>query len=176
MTSPSPVTPPSKSLASFGAQAACKSICTHSGILTVHDNHKLGLSCRHKLIDVHELCIWCKSQGQYVAIYFTGALFKTTENNCKFNENRHFTQLAMGFYGWPEYETFFLQLEFRWWTCKNNIDWHVSYNTMTQTMTSYLVVRKSHSRCFNDNYYAWHVFAIDFMDGQPGTIIRIHNP
>ena len=48
-----------------------------------------------------------------MAIYFTGALFKTTENNCKFNENRHFTQLAMDFYEWHEYETFFLQLEFR---------------------------------------------------------------
>ena len=48
-----------------------------------------------------------------MAIYFTGALFKTTENNCKFNENRHFTQLAMGFYEWPEYETFILQLELR---------------------------------------------------------------
>ena len=48
-----------------------------------------------------------------MAIYFTGALFKTTENNCKFNENRHFTQLAMDFYEWPEYETFILQLELR---------------------------------------------------------------
>ena len=124
-------TPPSKSLASLEAQAACQSIDTHFGILTAHDNHKLGLICHHKLIDVHELCIWCKSQGQYVAIYFTGALFKMTENNCKFNENRHFTQLAMGFYEWLEYETFFLQLEFRWWTCKNSIDWHVSYNNMT---------------------------------------------
>ena len=32
-----------------------------------------------------------------------------------------FAQLAMDFYEWPEYETFFLQLEFRWWTCKNSI-------------------------------------------------------
>ena len=32
---------------------------------------------------------------------------------------------------WPEYETFFLQLESRRWTCKNNIDWQVSYNNMT---------------------------------------------
>ena len=40
-------------------------------------------------------------------------------------------QLAMDFYEWPEYETFFLQLEFRWWTCKNNIDWHVFCNDMT---------------------------------------------
>ena len=63
-----------------------------------------------------------------MVIYFTGALFKTTENNCKFSENRCFTQLAMDFYVWPEYETLFLQLEFRWWTCKYSIDWHVSYN------------------------------------------------
>ena len=34
------------------------------GILTVYDNHKLGLFCHHKLIDVHELRIWCESQGQ----------------------------------------------------------------------------------------------------------------
>ena len=60
-----------------------------------------------------------------------GHFFKTTENNCKFNENRFFTQLAMDFYVWPEYETFFLQLEFRWWTCKDSIDWHASYNNMT---------------------------------------------
>ena len=82
----------------------------------------------------------------------------------------------MDFYEWPEYETFFLQLEFRWWTCKNSIDWHVSDNNMTQTMTSYLIVRKSHSRCFNDILNAWNVFAIDFIDEQPGTIIRIHIP
>ena len=31
-----------------------------------------------------------------------------TENNYKFNENRHFQQLAMDLYEWPEYETFFL--------------------------------------------------------------------
>ena len=37
----------------------------------------------------------------------------------------------MDFYEWPEYETFFLQLEFEWWTCKNSIDWHASYNNMT---------------------------------------------
>ena len=43
-------------------------------------------------------------------------------------------------------------------------------------MTSYLVVRKSHLRCFNDIFYAWNVFAIDFIDEQPGTIIRIHIP
>ena len=48
-----------------------------------------------------------------MAICFRGALLKTAENNCKFNENRHFTQLAMDFYEWPEYETLFLQLEFR---------------------------------------------------------------
>ena len=47
-----------------------------------------------------------------MSIYSTGALFKTTENNCKFNEYRHFTQLAMDFYEWPKYESFFLQLEF----------------------------------------------------------------
>ena len=46
-----------------------------------------------------------------VAICFTGPLFKSTENNCKFNENLHITQLAMDFYTWHEYETFFLQLE-----------------------------------------------------------------
>ena len=50
-------TPPSKSLASLGAQAACHSIDTHIGILAVHDNHKLGLLSHHKLIDVHDLCI-----------------------------------------------------------------------------------------------------------------------
>ena len=61
-------TPPSKSLASLGAQTARQSIDTHFGILTVHDNHKPGLFCHHKLIDVHELCIWCESQGQQVAI------------------------------------------------------------------------------------------------------------
>ena len=43
-------------------------------------------------------------------------------------------------------------------------------------MTSYLVVRKSHSRCFNDILKAWNVFAIDFIDEQPGTMIRIHIP
>ena len=48
-----------------------------------------------------------------MAIYFTGTFFKTTENNFKFKENRHFTQLAMDFYELPEYETFFLQLQFR---------------------------------------------------------------
>ena len=53
-----------------------------------------------------------------MAIYFTGALFKTTENNYKFNEIRHFTQLVMDLYDSPDYETFSLQLEFRWWTCK----------------------------------------------------------
>ena len=57
-------TPPSKSLASLGAQTACQSIDTHFGMLTVHDNHKLGLFCHHKLIDVHELCIWWESQAQ----------------------------------------------------------------------------------------------------------------
>ena len=57
--------------------------------------------------------------------------FKLTENNCKFNENRHFAQLAIDFFYWPEYETFFLQLESRRWTCKNSIDWQVSYNNMT---------------------------------------------
>ena len=50
-------TPPSKSLASLGEQAACQSIDAQFGILTVHDNHTLGLFCHHKLIDVHELCI-----------------------------------------------------------------------------------------------------------------------
>ena len=124
-------TPPSKSLASLEAQAACQSIDTDFGILTVHDNHKLGLFCHHKLMDILELCIWCESQAQWVAVNFTGALFKTIENNCKFNEKRHFTQLAMAFHEWPEYETFFLQLELRRWTCKNSIDWHVSYNNMT---------------------------------------------
>ena len=49
-------TPPSKSLASLGAQAACQSIEAHFAILTVHDNHTLGLFCHHKVIDVHELC------------------------------------------------------------------------------------------------------------------------
>ena len=57
-------TPPSKSLASLGAQAACQSIDTHFGILTVHDNHKLGLFCHHKLMDVPQLCIWCERHGQ----------------------------------------------------------------------------------------------------------------
>ena len=114
--------------------------------------------------------------NKWLYIYITGALFKTIENNCKFNENRHFTQLAMDFYEWPEYETFFLQLEFMWWTCKNSIDWHVSDNNMTWTMTSYLIVRKSHSRCFDDIFYTWNVFAIDFIDRQPGTMIRIHIP
>ena len=57
-----------------------------------------------------------------MAILFTGALFKTAGNNCKFNENRHFTQLATEFHEWSEYETFFLQLEFRRWTFKNSID------------------------------------------------------
>ena len=109
-------TPPSKSLASLGEQAACQSIDTHLGILIVHGNHKLGLFCHHKLIYIHELCIWCESQGKQVAVYFTVALFKTTENYCKFNENRHFTQLVMDFYQWHEYEAFFLQLESRWWT------------------------------------------------------------
>ena len=122
---------PSKSLASLWAQAACQTINTHFGILTLHGNHKLGLFSHHKLIDGHELCIWCESQGQLVAVYFTETLFKTTENNCKFNENRHFTKLAMDFYEWLEYETFFMQLEFMWWTCKNIIDWHVSCNNMT---------------------------------------------
>ena len=37
----------------------------------------------------------------------------------------------MDFYEWPKYETFFLQLEFIRWTCKNSIDWQVSYNNMT---------------------------------------------
>ena len=46
-------TPLSKSLASVGAQAECQSIDTHFGILTAHDNHKMGLFCQHKLIDVH---------------------------------------------------------------------------------------------------------------------------
>ena len=100
-------------MASVGAQSACQSNDTQFGILTAHDNHKMGLFCHHKLIDVHELCILCESQGQYVVLYFTGALFKTTENNCKFIENRYFTQLAIDFYEWPEYETLFLQLEFR---------------------------------------------------------------
>ena len=50
-------TPPSKSLASLETQAACQSIDTHFGILTVHDNHKLELFCHHKLLDVHELYI-----------------------------------------------------------------------------------------------------------------------
>ena len=36
--------------------------------------------------------------------------------------------------------------------------------------------RKSHSRCFNDIFCAWNVFAIDFIDEQPCTIIRIHIP
>ena len=62
---------------------------------------------------------------------FTGAPLKSTENNCKINENRHFTQLAMGFYEWPEYETYFLQFQSRRWTFKNSIDWQVSYNNMT---------------------------------------------
>ena len=35
------------------------------------------------------------------------------------------------FYKWTEYETFFLQLESRGWTCQNSIDWQVSYNDMT---------------------------------------------
>ena len=48
-----------------------------------------------------------------MVIYFTGALYKTTENNCKFIENRYFIQLPMDFYEWPEYEILFLQLEFR---------------------------------------------------------------
>ena len=91
-------TPPSKSLASLAEQAACQNIDTHLGILIVHGNHKLGLFCHHKLIHIHELCIWCESQGKQVAVYFTVALFKTTENYCKFNENRHFTQLVMDFY------------------------------------------------------------------------------
>ena len=43
-------------------------------------------------------------------------------------------------------------------------------------MTSYLIVRKGHSRCFNDILNAWNVFAIDFIDEQPGTIMRIHIP
>ena len=43
-------------------------------------------------------------------------------------------------------------------------------------MTSYLVARKSHSWCFNDILNAWNVFAIYFIDEQPGTIIRIHIP
>ena len=43
-------------------------------------------------------------------------------------------------------------------------------------MTSFLVVRKSHSRCFNDIFYAWNVFTVDFIDEQPGTKIRIHIP
>ena len=55
-------TPPSKSLASLGAQAACQSIDTHFGILTAHDNHKLGSLSHHKLIYVHELCLWCETQ------------------------------------------------------------------------------------------------------------------
>ena len=124
-------TPPSKSLASLGAQAACQSFDTHFGILPVHDNHTLELFCHHKLIDVHELCIWCESQVQIVTICFTGALFKSTENNCKFKENRHFTQLAMAFFEWSEYETYFLQLQSRRWTCKNGIVWQVSQNNMT---------------------------------------------
>ena len=60
-----------------------------------------------------------------------GHFLKRLKHNCKFNENRYFTKLAMDFYEWPEYETFFLQLEFMWWACKNSIDWHVSYNGMT---------------------------------------------
>ena len=36
-------TPPSKSLASLGAQAACRSIDTHFGILTVHDKIQTGI-------------------------------------------------------------------------------------------------------------------------------------
>ena len=43
-------------------------------------------------------------------------------------------------------------------------------------MTSYPTVRKNHSRCFYNILYAWNVFAIDFIDEQPGTIIRIHIP
>ena len=43
-----------------------------------------------------------------MVIYFKGALFETTENNCKFIKGRYFTQLAMDFYEWPEYETLFL--------------------------------------------------------------------
>ena len=45
-------------------------------------------------------------------IFYRGT-FKTAENNNKFIENRYFAQLAMDFHGWPEYEAFFLQLEFR---------------------------------------------------------------
>ena len=43
-------------------------------------------------------------------------------------------------------------------------------------MTSYLVVRKKSITMFNDIFYAWNVFAIDFIDEQPGTIIRTHIP
>ena len=50
-----------------------------------------------------------------------GHFFKTTKNNYKFIENRYFIQLVMDFYEWPEYETLFLQLEFRGWTGNNSI-------------------------------------------------------
>ena len=46
-------------------------------------------------------------------LYILQGHFKTTENNCKFIENRYFTQLAMDFYECPEYETLHLQLKFR---------------------------------------------------------------
>ena len=49
----------------------------------------------------------------------------------KCNENQHFTQMAMDFYKWLEYETFFLQLLSSGWTCKDSIDLQVSYNNMT---------------------------------------------
>ena len=46
-------------------------------------------------------------------LYILQGHFLNRLNNCKFNENRHFTQLAMEFYEWPKCETFILQLEIR---------------------------------------------------------------
>ena len=37
-------------------------------------------------IDIHILCIWCESHWHWVAICFAGVLFKSTENNSKFNQ------------------------------------------------------------------------------------------
>ena len=138
-------------MASLGAQAACQNIYTHFGILTVHDNHKLGLFCHHKLIDVHELCIWCESQGQQVAIYLQGHFL----NRLKIIAN--FTKIDI-LHSWP-------------WIFLNGLCMKYS----SWNMTSYLAVRKK-SRCFADIFYALNVFAIDFIDEQPGTVIGIHIP
>ena len=41
-------------------------------------------------------------------------------------------------------------------------------------MTSYLVLSKKSRTMFNKKIYAYKLYAIDFIDEQPGAIVRIH--